>query len=100
MFNVIARRTLIRYVGMHPSSSSALYRWYEIIEKSTFRNFNELKAVFPDASIVGDDRVVFNIMGNQFRLVVRIVFEYRVIQIKWFGPHHEYDKIDVTTIRP
>jgi len=50
-------------------------------------------------SLVGDERVVFNIMGNKFRLIVRIVFEYKTIQIKWFGTHAEYDKIDVTKIQ-
>jgi mRNA interferase HigB len=49
--------------------------------------------------MVGDDRVVFNIMGNKFRLVVRIVFEFKAIQVKWFGTHKEYDKVDVTNIQ-
>lgn len=51
------------------------------------------------ASLVGDDWVVFNIMGNKYRLVVRIVFEYKAVQIKWFGTHKEYDKIDVSTVQ-
>ena len=66
---------------------------------SSFKNFNELKRTYGSASIVGDDRVVFNIMGNKYRLVVRLVFEFKVIQIKWFGTHSEYDKIDVSTIQ-
>jgi mRNA interferase HigB len=48
---------------------------------------------------VADDRVVFNIMGNRYRLVVRIVFEYRAIQVKWFGTHADYDRIDVSTVQ-
>lgn len=63
-----------------------------------FRNFNELKKVYSSASLVGDERVVFNIIGNRFRLVVRIVFEFKAIQIRWFGTHAEYDKIDVGSI--
>lgn len=59
----------------------------------------ELKSDYPNASLVGDDRVVFNIMGNKFRLVVRIVFEFKSVQIKWFGTHAEYDKINVETIQ-
>lgn len=65
--------------------------------KSEFQNFNELKNVYGNASIVGDDRVVFNIIGNKYRLVVRMVFEYKAIQIKRFGSHVEYDKTDVGT---
>ena len=53
--------------------------------------------IYADASLVGDDRGVFNIMGNKYRLVVRIVFQFKVIQIKWFGTHAEYDKVDVTS---
>ena len=43
--------------------------------------------------------MIFNILGNKYRLVVRIVFEYRVVQVKWFGTHADYDKIDVTTVQ-
>ena len=49
--------------------------------------------------MAGDDRVVFNIAGNKYRLVVRIVFEYKVIQVKWFGTHKEYDKTDVKNVK-
>jgi len=55
--------------------------------------------VYGIASLVGDDRVVFNVMGNKYRLVVRIVFEYKAVQVKWFGTHKEYDRIDVSTIQ-
>ena len=55
--------------------------------------------MYGNASLVADDRVVFNIMGNKYRLVVRIAFEFKAIQIKWFGTHVEYDKIDVTIIQ-
>ena len=55
--------------------------------------------VYGNASLVADDRVVFNIMGNKYRLVVRIVFEFKAIQVKWFGTHTEYAKINVITIQ-
>jgi mRNA interferase HigB len=74
--------------------------WYHELRLAEYASFNELKSVYGDASVVGDQRVVFNIMGNRFRLVVRIVFEYRVVQIKWFGTHSEYDRIDVVSIQP
>jgi len=60
-------------------------------------NFNEIKKAYGNASLVKDDRVVFNIMGNKYRLVVRIVFDYKTIQVKWFGTHTEYDKNDVAS---
>ena len=73
--------------------------WYHEMVVQEFKNFNELKKVYANASLVGDDRVVFNIIGNKFRLVVRMVFDFKTIQIKWFGSHAEYDKIDVKTIQ-
>ncbi|MEN9448773.1 MAG: hypothetical protein RJA25_2063 [Bacteroidota bacterium] len=99
MFNIIARKTLLEYVRKYPKAKNALLKWYFELLDAKFKNFNELKAVYKSASIVDDDRVVFNINGNDFRLVVRILFEYKAIQVKWFGTHAEYDKIDVTKVK-
>lgn len=55
--------------------------------------------MYGNARLVADDRVVFNIMGNKYRLVVRIIFDFKAIQVKWFGTHAEYDKINVTSIQ-
>jgi len=98
VFNIIARKTLLEYCRKYPEASTALQQWYYELLVSDFRNFNELKIVYGTASLVKDDRVVFKINGNKFRLVVRFVFEFDTIQIKWFGPHSEYDKIDAGTI--
>ena len=99
MFNIITRKTLLEYCERYPDAAVALQVWYHELVKSEFKNFNELKKVYSNVSLVGDDRVVFNIMGNKYRLVVRISFEYKAIQIKWFGTHAEYDKIDVSIIQ-
>ena len=99
MFNVITRKTLLEYCKKYPSAATALQEWYHELVICDFKNFNELKRVYGNASLVSDDRIVFNIMGNQYRLVVRMVFEYKAIQIKWFGTHAEYDKIDVTVVQ-
>jgi len=99
VYNIIARATLLFYCKKYPEAATALQEWYHEFVKCSFRNFNELKQVYGNASLVGDDRVVFNVMGNKYRLVVRIVFEYKAVQVKWFGTHKEYDKIDVSTIQ-
>ncbi len=95
MFNIIARKTLLDFCKRYPLANVALLEWYHEILQRDFKNFNELKLLFGNVSIVNDDRVVFNIMGNKYRLIVRIVFKFKVIQIKWFGTHSEYDEIDV-----
>lgn len=98
MFNIITRRTLNLYAVKYPEAAIALQTWYMEVSKAGWQNANELKAQYGNASIAGDNRVVFNICGNKYRLVVRINYLFRAIQIKWFGPHSEYDKIDVVTI--
>jgi mRNA interferase HigB len=96
MFNIITRKTILDYCKNYPLAALALQEWYHELIQCEFKNFNELKSVYGNASLVADDRVVFNIMGNKYRLVVRIVFQFKVIQIKWFGTHEEYDKVDVS----
>lgn len=99
MFNIIARKTLLEYSKQYPAAATALQEWYHELVHCDFKNFQELKKVYGNASLVAYDRVVFNIMGNQYRLVVRIVFAFKTIQVKWFGTHAEYDKIDVKMVR-
>ena len=99
MFNIIARKTLLSYCRMYPKASNALKEWYSELVNSEYKNFQELKSAYGSASLVGDDRVVFNIMGNHYRLVVRISFAYKAIQIKWFGTHAEYNDVDVRTVK-
>ena len=90
---------MLEYSNKFPDASVALQEWYHELVKCDFKNFNELKLFYRNASLVGDDRVVFNIMGNRYRLVVRMVFEFKTVQIKWFGSHLEYDKINVATVQ-
>lgn len=98
MFNIINRKTLRLYISTYRSAETALEVWYNELVNAEYTNFNELKRDFPSASLLGDDRMIFNIKGNEFRLVVRVVFTYRVIQIKWFGTHKEYDRINPLTV--
>ena len=99
MFNIITRRTLLEYCKEYPAAAIALQEWYHELVNCNFGNFNELKGVYGNASLVADDRVIFNIMGNKYRLIVRISFEFKAIQIKWFGTHAQYDKIEVTSVQ-
>jgi mRNA interferase HigB len=99
VFNIITRRTFLEYCRKYPAAATALLEWYHELVNVDFKNFNELKQVYRNASLVSDNRVVFDIMGNKYQLVVRIVFDFKAIQIKWFGTHAEYDKIDVATIQ-
>lgn len=90
---------MLEYCKKYPAAATALQEWYHELVNGDFKNFNELKKVYGNASLVADDRVVFNVMGNKYRLVVRIVFEFKAIQVKWFGALAEYDKMNVTIIQ-
>ena len=90
---------MLQYCKKYPAAATALQEWYYELAVCDFKNFNELKQVYGNVSIIADDRVVFTIMGNKYRLVIRIVFDFKAIQIKWFGTHAEYDNVDVNIIQ-
>jgi len=98
MFNILSTKALNNYIKKYPESIDALRKLYKELEKSDFDNFNELKAVYGNASIVGDNRIIFNVVGNKYRLIIRVNFQHKRMMIKWFGTHQEYDKIDANTI--
>lgn len=97
--NVINRKTVIYYGEKYPRAKNQLLAWYNEILKQQFDNFNDLKTVYGNASIVNDQRVVFNIKGNEYRLVVSINFRRKACYTIWFDTHKEYDKINVSTIQ-
>ena len=98
---IIAKRTLRQFWETHPRGSEAktpLQVWYSTTEAADWANPADVKASHRDASILKDSRVVFNIAGNKFRLIVRINYPYRVVYIRFVGTHDEYDGIDAETI--
>ena len=90
--NVIVKRAILYYVDKYPQIHTPLLTWYNEFLKEEFKNFNELKATYGNASIVGKNRVVFNIKGNAYRLIVSINFKQLAAYVIWFGTHKEYDR--------
>lgn len=95
---VFARETLREYWTNHFDSEEALKAWFYEAEHSQWESPTDIKKRYPHASILPDDRVVFNIKGNNYRLVVKINYDYGQVFIRFVGTHTEYDKIDATTI--
>ena len=95
---ILVKKTILFYIEKYPIAKTQLLIWYNEFTKLNFKNFNELKSVYGNASIVNNDRVVFNIKGNDFRLVVSINFVQTACYVIWFGSHKEYDKINVETV--
>jgi mRNA interferase HigB len=95
---VIAKSTLRQFWLKHADSEQALKAWYQETDSSAWQHPNDIKAEYPSASILGNNRIVFNIKGNNYRLIVKINYAYQMCWIRFIGTHAEYDKIDATTI--
>ena len=95
---IIARRTLREFGDRAPDAKSALDAWYQEAKKADWETPHDIKEQYRHASIVGNNRVVFNISGNRYRLVVRIDYSAGITFIRFIGTHAEYDEIDVEEI--
>jgi mRNA interferase HigB len=82
----------------HGGSRGVLLAWFREVERALWETPNEIKIRFPTASIIGGDRVVFNVGGNSYRVVVQIKYQFHAVYIRFIGTHAEYDKIDAETI--
>jgi mRNA interferase HigB len=95
---VIAVKTLKEYAAEFQQAEQALFSWYEEAVLAGWNNPNELKEQYRNASILSNKRVVFNIHGNSYRLIVDIEYRLKIIFVIWFGTHKQYDNIDAKTI--
>jgi len=101
---IIARRTLRQFVESRAGHKDqpalkALDAWFDEVRKASWRSTADVKRLYASASIVGADRIVFNIKGNDYRLVVAVDFEKAIVSIKWLGTHRDYDRIDVRKVK-
>ena len=103
---IIARRTLREFVESlagqkeQPAVKAALDAWFDEVSKAEWASAADVKRLYATASIVSAERIVFNIKGNDYRLVVSADFEKGIVWIKWLGTHKAYDRIDVKEIAP
>jgi len=96
---VIISKTILKEFGLdHSDAIDALNTWYLITKEQDWGNLAELKNTFNSVDYVGNDRYVFNIKGNRYRLIAMIFFDIRTMYIRFIGTHAEYDKIDASTI--
>ena len=99
---IIARRTLRAFVDSlagrkdQPAVKAATDAWFDEVRKARWANAADVMRLYATASIVNAERIVFNIKGNDFRLVTAVDFDKAIVWIKWIGTHHDYDRIDVT----
>ena len=95
---IFTEQTLKEYIEKHPDARTALQEWVSIVKHSDWTCFADIKATFNSVDSVGNQHYVFNIKGNNYRLVVVIKFTIKFVYIRFIGTHAEYDKIDCSTI--
>jgi mRNA interferase HigB len=96
--NVISKKTLVLFFEKHPNAKSALEAWHAEARKAQWQTPDDIKKEYASASFLKDNRVVFNIKGNDHRLIVHIDYKRHIVRVKFVGTHAEYDKINAEEI--
>lgn len=95
---IFTKRTLRAFWEVHNDAELPLRRWYKEVEQADWSAPDQVKGRYPGASIIAGNRVVFNIKGNNYRLVTEIDYRYRRVYIRFVGTHAEYDTIDAAEV--
>jgi mRNA interferase HigB len=95
---IIKPKPLKEFMEKHPDARVSLQDWIDTVQQASWSNFNDLKADFPNASLVGNDRVVFNIRKGYYRLIVLVVFRVRTVYVRFIGSHADYDRLDASNV--
>ena len=96
--NVISKRTIVAFYTKNPQARTALEVWHADARKATWQTPDDIKKVYASASFLADNRVVFNIKGNDYRLIVHIDYKQKIVRVKFIGTHTQYDKINAEEI--
>ncbi|MDQ1244203.1 MAG: mRNA interferase HigB [Campylobacterota bacterium] len=96
--NVISKRTLVLFYEQYPEARAALEVWYADARKAIWNTPDDIKKLYARASFLKDNRVIFNIKGNDFRLIVHIDYLRKIVRVKFVGTHSQYDKINAEEI--
>ena len=95
---IIARHTLVDFWRRHRETEPPLRDWLSVVRRADWASMVDVRGVFPKASVINRERVVFDVLGGNYRLVVAIKFSARIVFIKFVGTHTEYDRIDAGTV--
>lgn len=95
---LIAKKTLRTFWEKHNDCEQQLLTWYKEAKEADWKSPSSIKREYPSASVLQDNRIVFNIKGNKYRLIVKFDYKYGWAWIRFIGTHSEYDKINANTI--
>ena len=96
---VIAKKTLVAFYTKYADAETALEEWYTKTEEAQWNNFAELKKTFNAADLVGNKRVVFDIKGNNYRIICIVLFRIQMVYIRFIGTHKDYDRLTEEEIK-
>jgi len=95
---IISRKALRVFWEKHPDARQSLQAWYADVKQATWKSPADIKKAYHNASFVARNRVVFNIKGNKYRIIVAVQYKFRLVFIRFVGTHQEYDQVDATTV--
>jgi len=95
---IISRKTLKEFWDQHPDARQPLQAWYDDAKHAEWRSSADIKNIYRNASFLANNRVIFNIKGNDYRLIVSVQYAHSILYIRFVGTHREYDRIDAATI--
>ena len=95
---IISKRRLREFWEQYPDAEQPLKAWYQAVKRASWQTPADIKGQYRSASLVGNGRVVFNIAGNRYRLVVAVNHTYQAIYVRFVGTHSQYDQIDAREV--
>jgi mRNA interferase HigB len=96
--NVVTKKRLEEFWSLHPKAKAPLSSWYKVVKAAEWKSPQDIRNQFNTADFVGDNRVIFDIGGNNYRVVARVSYTYKQVLVKFVGTHEEYDAIHPETI--
>jgi len=95
---ILARPALEAFWLQHVDARAPLQEWYDEVRRAQWHSPHDIKAMYASASFVGNNRVVFNIKGNSYRLIVAVAYAFQLVFIKFIGTHAQYEQLDAATV--
>lgn len=95
---IIAKKALVEFYTKYHDSKNHLEAWYYEVRQERWHDFSSIKAKYRSASLIADNRVVFNVCGNKYRLIVKVNYKAEIVFVRFIGTHKEYDKINAAEV--
>ena len=95
---LISKKAILDFITRYPETEQSLLTWHKEVKNMKWNAPADIKSKYPSASILNNNRVVFNLKGNKYRLIVRVNYVAKIVWIRFIGTHAQYDKIDANNI--